>query len=74
MEAHGTFYTSHCLQCKKEYNLEWMKGEFFICYLANVISPTYTVCDELRNQSEKNSRIGKLVTELTETADCSLHS
>lgn len=28
IEAHGTFYTSHCVSfcCKKEYNLDWMKG------------------------------------------------
>lgn len=30
VEAHGTFYTGHCLKCKKEYALEWMKGwDFF---------------------------------------------
>ena len=26
VEAHGTFYTSHCMKCRKEYTLEWMKG------------------------------------------------
>lgn len=28
IEAHGTFYTSHCVSfcCRKEYNLDWMKG------------------------------------------------
>jgi len=26
VEAHGTFYTSHCMKCMKEYTLEWMKG------------------------------------------------
>lgn len=28
IEAHGTFYTSHCVSfcCRKEYSLEWMKG------------------------------------------------
>lgn len=28
IEAHGTFYTSHCVKllCKKEYDLDWMKG------------------------------------------------
>ncbi len=30
IEAHGTFYTSHCVSfcCRKEYNLDWMKGVF----------------------------------------------
>lgn len=29
VEAHGTFYTSHCVSflCRKEYTLDWMKGE-----------------------------------------------
>jgi len=26
IEAHGTFYTGHCLKCRKEYPLDWMKG------------------------------------------------
>lgn len=28
VEAHGTFFTSHCLgtACRKQYNLDWMKG------------------------------------------------
>nr|CAD7265704.1 unnamed protein product [Timema shepardi] len=25
VEAHGTFHTSHCLKCRKLYDLEWMK-------------------------------------------------
>lgn len=29
VEAHGTFYTGHCLQCRKEYPLEWMKEIIF---------------------------------------------
>ncbi|XP_054264098.1 NAD-dependent protein deacetylase sirtuin-2 [Macrosteles quadrilineatus] len=29
IEAHGTFYTSHCLDCKKEYSMEWMKEIIF---------------------------------------------
>ncbi|KAG5268975.1 hypothetical protein AALO_G00196910 [Alosa alosa] len=31
VEAHGTFYTSHCLSflCRKEYSLEWMKEKIF---------------------------------------------
>lgn len=29
VEAHGTFYTSHCISpvCRQEYTLNWMKGE-----------------------------------------------
>jgi hypothetical protein len=26
VEAHGTFHTSHCLACRREYSLDWMKG------------------------------------------------
>lgn len=26
VEAHGTFHTSHCLDCHKEYDKGWMKG------------------------------------------------
>lgn len=26
VEAHGTFHTGHCLECRKEYSQEWMKG------------------------------------------------
>ncbi|XP_078389453.1 NAD-dependent protein deacetylase sirtuin-2 isoform X2 [Cetorhinus maximus] len=31
IEAHGTFYTSHCTNsaCKKQYNLDWMKTQIF---------------------------------------------
>lgn len=31
IEAHGTFYTSHCVSvcCQKEYNLDWMKEKIF---------------------------------------------
>lgn len=29
VEAHGTFYTSHCLKCQKEYPLDWMKDQIF---------------------------------------------
>ncbi|XP_055369853.1 NAD-dependent protein deacetylase sirtuin-2 isoform X2 [Betta splendens] len=31
IEAHGTFYTSHCVSscCRKEYNLDWMKEKVF---------------------------------------------
>jgi NAD-dependent SIR2 family protein deacetylase len=26
VEAHGTFFTAHCLKCRKEYDLEFVKG------------------------------------------------
>ncbi|GAB6020647.1 NAD-dependent protein deacetylase sirtuin-2 [Chamberlinius hualienensis] len=26
VEAHGTFYTSHCISCREQYSLQWMKG------------------------------------------------
>ncbi|XP_042224947.1 NAD-dependent protein deacetylase sirtuin-2-like isoform X2 [Homarus americanus] len=29
VEAHGTFRTSHCIACRKEYSQEWMKEEIF---------------------------------------------
>uniref|UniRef100_A0AAZ3S6M9 NAD-dependent protein deacetylase n=1 Tax=Oncorhynchus tshawytscha TaxID=74940 RepID=A0AAZ3S6M9_ONCTS len=31
IEAHGTFYTSHCVSfmCRKEYDLDWMKEKIF---------------------------------------------
>uniref|UniRef100_A0A1L8DXE4 NAD-dependent protein deacetylase n=1 Tax=Nyssomyia neivai TaxID=330878 RepID=A0A1L8DXE4_9DIPT len=29
VEAHGTFYTNHCLGCHKSYTMEWMKEEIF---------------------------------------------
>jgi len=29
VEAHGTFKTSHCLRCKKEYSQNWMKDKIF---------------------------------------------
>ncbi|CAG2111497.1 unnamed protein product [Medioppia subpectinata] len=25
VEAHGTFHTSHCIDCKQQYSLQWMK-------------------------------------------------
>ncbi|XP_065342150.1 NAD-dependent protein deacetylase Sirt2-like [Cloeon dipterum] len=27
VEAHGTFRTSHCMSCKKEYKLDWLKAQ-----------------------------------------------
>jgi NAD-dependent deacetylase sirtuin 2 len=29
VEAHGTFFTAHCLDCRKEYDLEFVKGKHF---------------------------------------------
>jgi NAD-dependent deacetylase sirtuin 2 len=29
VEAHGTFHTSHCLECRQEYALDWMKERIF---------------------------------------------
>lgn len=29
VEAHGTFYTNHCLGCRKSFTMEWMKEEIF---------------------------------------------
>ncbi|XP_041969747.1 NAD-dependent protein deacetylase sirtuin-2 [Aricia agestis] len=29
VEAHGTFYTSHCLECRKQYPLEFIKDKIF---------------------------------------------
>lgn len=26
VEAHGTFYTNHCLKCNREYSMQWAKG------------------------------------------------
>lgn len=40
VEAHGTFYTNHCLDCNKEYSMEWVKVEIFA---DNV--PTCTSCN-----------------------------
>lgn len=29
VEAHGTFHTNHCVDCRKEYSMEWAKTEIF---------------------------------------------
>ncbi|XP_055371739.1 NAD-dependent protein deacetylase Sirt2 [Condylostylus longicornis] len=29
VEAHGTFFTNHCLNCYKEYSMEWAKEKIF---------------------------------------------
>ena len=28
VEAHGTFHTSHCIECKALYSKEWIKGNY----------------------------------------------
>ncbi|XP_066249787.1 NAD-dependent protein deacetylase sirtuin-2 [Euwallacea similis] len=29
VEAHGTFYTGHCLECRAKYDLEWLRERIF---------------------------------------------
>ncbi|KAH8280160.1 hypothetical protein KR018_012565, partial [Drosophila ironensis] len=29
IEAHGSFHTNHCLRCRREYDMAWMKEEIF---------------------------------------------
>ncbi|XP_066147437.1 NAD-dependent protein deacetylase sirtuin-2 [Euwallacea fornicatus] len=29
VEAHGTFYTGHCLECQAKYDLEWLRERIF---------------------------------------------
>lgn len=40
VEAHGTFYTNHCVDCNDEYSMEWAKKEIVA---GNV--PTCTSCN-----------------------------
>lgn len=40
VEAHGTFHTSHCLECRKEFSIEWMKEKIF-----SDTVPTCTECN-----------------------------
>lgn len=40
VEAHGTFYTNHCIDCKKDYTMEWVREEIL---KENV--PTCTECN-----------------------------
>ncbi|XP_059610515.1 NAD-dependent protein deacetylase Sirt2 [Phlebotomus argentipes] len=40
VEAHGTFYTNHCLGCHKAFSMEWMKEEIFADRV-----PTCTECN-----------------------------
>ncbi|XP_016961512.1 NAD-dependent protein deacetylase Sirt2 [Drosophila biarmipes] len=29
IEAHGSFHTNHCIKCRQEYDMAWMKAEIF---------------------------------------------
>lgn len=29
VEAHGTFFSNHCLKCRKSYNMEYVKGKIY---------------------------------------------
>ncbi|XP_043653518.1 NAD-dependent protein deacetylase Sirt2 [Drosophila teissieri] len=29
IEAHGSFHTNHCIKCRREYDMAWMKAEIF---------------------------------------------
>lgn len=40
VEAHGTFRTNHCVKCREEYSMEWVKEQIFA---DNV--PTCTKCN-----------------------------
>lgn len=40
VEAHGTFHTNHCIGCRREYSMEWVKEQIFA---DNV--PTCTKCN-----------------------------
>lgn len=40
VEAHGTFYSNHCVDCTKEYSMEWAKKEIFADHV-----PTCTECN-----------------------------
>ncbi|XP_032632164.1 NAD-dependent protein deacetylase sirtuin-2 [Chelonoidis abingdonii] len=44
VEAHGTFFTSHCLRssCRKQYTLDWMKEKIF-----STVTPKCDKCQSL---------------------------
>lgn len=44
VEAHGTFYTGHCLTCRAKYQLDWMKGMDYIIKTARLILVLYLYC------------------------------
>lgn len=42
VEAHGTFFTNHCLGCRAAYSMEWMKEQIF-----SDCVPTCTDCNSV---------------------------
>ncbi|XP_031634175.1 NAD-dependent protein deacetylase Sirt2 [Contarinia nasturtii] len=40
VEAHGTFHTNHCIDCRLEYSMEWVKEQIFADHV-----PTCTKCN-----------------------------
>jgi len=44
VEAHGTFYTNHCVTCRKEFSMEWMKEKIFSA--ADDEVPSCDECDQ----------------------------
>ncbi|XP_077630050.1 NAD-dependent protein deacetylase sirtuin-2 [Crocuta crocuta] len=47
VEAHGTFYTSHCTSalCRREYTLSWMKESLFTEVLSLCLCPSNSASD-----------------------------
>ncbi|KAH8311140.1 hypothetical protein KR044_004562, partial [Drosophila immigrans] len=44
IEAHGSFYNNHCLKCKREYDMAWMKEQIFsdqlpLCECKGLVKP-----------------------------------
>lgn len=44
VEAHGSFYTNHCIDCRKEYDMKWVKQKIFedvipTCECNGIIKP-----------------------------------
>lgn len=40
VEAHGTFFSNHCLKCRKAYNMEFVKGNLikYLKYIIDILS------------------------------------
>lgn len=66
VEAHGTFHTSHCLDCHEPHTFEWMKGRWLVlnrttssitsCELAsvsNIPCPCVTTNNYSRNEKKQ---------------------
>ncbi|KAK2088387.1 NAD-dependent protein deacetylase sirtuin-2 [Saguinus oedipus] len=53
VEAHGTFYTSHCVSpsCRREYTLSWMKGKIF-----SEVTPKCEGCQSVVKPGEPRAR------------------